>query len=134
MTETKPEREGYHKPLVIPPDRLRPLPENMWGTSCDKCDKRQANWEYWSPKLPPTERRGYLVCSLCWLYRSDWGREHSADIAQYIALVEQSARVTFQRTANNQLLMCNDADRILGAIVLTSRMFVYRGRLMKGSE
>lgn len=123
-----------HSPLVINPEYLRPLPESLWNVACDKCDKRQARWEFF-PSDEPENDKGFMICALCWLYESEWGQNRREDIDEMIREVEKRAGQIFQRAKGNRLWSCKDADRILSSIALTSRMFVYRSALKReGSD
>lgn len=125
-----------HKPLILDPKALRPLPQPLWGMSCAWCDKTQARWEVSQPDLL---REAEPVCSLCWLYDSEWGQQHRPDIDQMIRDIEVECGFRFERstvrTAADQaerLYRYQDGDRVLAAIAVTSRVFAYRG-LMTGS-
>ena len=122
----------HHKPLLIDSRFLRPLPQSMWDTACVKCDKRQAKWAFTpdDEDLPPSE--DYPMCSLCWLYESDWGKERRSDIDAMILDVQKVKGKIFQRAKGNKLWSCKDADSILGAIVMTSRMFEIQARVRRG--
>lgn len=124
----KPPATGHTKPLIVDSRFLRPLPQAMWDTACSKCDKRQAKWEFIPSDNPPPSG-GYPMCSLCWLYESEWGKARRQDIDAMIRDVEKSKGQIFQRAKGNKLWACKDADPILGAIVMTSRMFEIQGRL-----
>lgn len=124
-----------HKPLILDPKTLRPLPQSLWGLSCAWCDKTQARWELSQPDIL---RKAEPICSLCWLYDSDWGRQHRHDIDLMIQDIEIECGSRFARleagTTPDQaarLCRCQDGDRVLAAIAVTSRVFAYRG-LMRG--
>lgn len=117
-----------HKPLIIHPKFIRPLPQSMWDVNCAKCDKRQSRWQFFPSDAPEGVKGGVLVCSLCWLYESDWGKNRREDLDQMIRDVETTAEEIFHKTKDGRLWSVRDADRILGAIALTSRMFIMRGR------
>lgn len=112
-------------PLEVDPACLHPLPQAMWDISCHICDKRQARWEYHSE--PHAQKKGEPVCAVCWLYDSIWGEGKKSDIDVFIRAVETEASTRFERV-DGRLSMCRDADRILGAIVLTSKMFAIQRR------
>jgi len=115
-------------PIEVDPRLTRPLPQALWDYSCHLCDKKQARWEVFSPDKPFPQKKGTPVCAICWLYESDWGKKRAADIEVFIRAVEDEASVRFLRQ-NGRLSMCRDADRIFGAIVMTSKMFeVHRHR------
>jgi len=109
-------------PLLIDSNQLRPLPKALWGHVCTKCDKQQSRWEFF-PKHMDASTRGVPICSVCWLYDSEWAKDKHAAIASMVNEVEAEMASTFQRAQGGRLAFCADADRILGAIAMTSRMF-----------
>jgi hypothetical protein len=125
-----------HRPIFIDPSVIRPLPQSLWGIYCDWCDKRQSKWELFLPEAPSNARKGVAICSVCWLYESEWGKKLSEDIALFIAAVEKEISRPFQRREDGALAECRDADRVLGAIAVTSRIFAYKsamGRIRDGA-
>lgn len=111
------------KAVFLDPELLRPLPPSLWGHACSECDKRQSVWE-----LPSEARKGAPVCSLCWLYETEWGKERREDIDGMIRAVEARTEA-FRKTDDGRLWSCRDADRILGAIAVTSRIVSQRAML-----
>jgi len=109
-------------PLVISPEILRPLPQVLWDVSCSICDKRQARWEHCKSGV----RKGIPVCSLCWLYESEWGSSRRSGVYGIVCDVEEMSGGVFEKFENGRLMRCSDADRILSSIVVTSRILVYR--------
>lgn len=102
--------------------RLRPLPHAMRGNACAWCDRRQSVWELVSRKGPET------VCSLCLLYHEEvWTKE----IEQIITQVEVARGCMFDRDARARLTRCEDADRVMGVVVLTDRVTGVRERSSK---
>ena len=69
-----------------------------------------------------------MICALCWLYESVWGKKRREDLDEMIKDVEVAIDENFQRGDDDRLWACKDADRILGSIALTSRMFIMRGK------
>jgi hypothetical protein len=122
-----------HKPLILDPKVMRPLPGALWDISCDMCDKRQARWELATPELLSV-RKGTPVCSLCWLYESEWGKPRRDDIDHMIADVETEVGREFKRTEDGRLWSCADANRILSSIALTSRLFNVRGMVREAED
>jgi len=116
-----------HKPLILDPRVLRPLPQALWGHACSKCDKTQAVWELFADG--PTRRKGEPICSLCWLYESEWGKERRDDVDKMIRAVEVQAEEIFRKELDGRLWSCADADRIMGAISVTSRIATQRAML-----
>lgn len=104
---------------------LRPLPKAMQGVACEACDKRQAVWEH---TKTIRDRKGECVCSLCWLYSSGWTEGTADELDVLIQRVEDKMSVQFRRDEDGHLAVCADADRILGAIVMSSRLFLLRGK------
>lgn len=119
--------------LIVSPERLRPLPKSMWDSNCAKCDKRQSRWQFIPVDQDP-RKGGLLMCSLCWLYESAWGERRRADIDEMVREVEVQSGEIFHRGKNGRLWSCRDADRILGAIAMTSRMFLMRGKVQGGEN
>lgn len=68
------------------------------------------------------------MCSLCWLYETEWGKERREDIDGMIRAVEARTEA-FRKTDDGRLWSCRDADRILGAIAVTSRIVSQRAML-----
>ena len=77
-----------HKPLIINPRFIRPLPKAMWDVNCASCDKRQSRWQLFPSDAPEGVKGGILICSLCWLYDSQWGKTRREDLDQMIRDVE----------------------------------------------
>jgi len=121
------------KPLIVDPKELRPLTPAMWGMSCFMCDRRQSRWEYVSPEQPARSKHGEPVCSLCWIYDSEWALTRSVDIESMICAVEIEAGEVFKRAEERRLWSCTDADRILMSIVVTSRIWTFQN-MMAGLE
>lgn len=130
MGQPKPE---LVKPLYVSGRFLRPLPQSMWDSACEKCDKRQAKWAF-TPADAPPGAGDYPLCSLCWLYESEWGKQRRDQIDAMIRDVEKTHDKIFQRAKGKKLWSCKDADSILGAIVMTSKMFEIQARVHRGSH
>lgn len=133
-----------HKPLLIDPRVLRPLPQSMWNMACTICDRRLSRWEVFDFRddaIAPKARHGRPVCSLCWLYKSEWGKANRADIDLMIRDVELDCGFSFERSLvgeivkegerqpDGRLQNCKDADRVLAAIAVTSRVFTFHDRI-----
>lgn len=104
-------------PLIIDPRFLRPLPQSAWNATCSRCGEPRSRWE-----LGMIGREVKPVCSLCFLYHSQWGEKR---LDQIHALVEEMERETgerfFRAADGRSLLQCKDADHALGAIAWVSR-------------
>jgi len=115
--------------VFLDPKVLRPLPQSLWNISCEECDKRQSVWEHFPPELPSGVRKGTPVCSLCWLYESAWGKENREAVDCMIRAVEVQKEEIFRKAGDGCLWSCRDADRILGAIGVTSRIAEHHARM-----
>lgn len=70
-----------------------------------------------------------MVCSWCFLYESFWGRPVRRHLDALISEIEVGMGKMFERSADARLIRCEDADRVLGAVVLSSRLFRVRDRM-----
>lgn len=110
-----------HKPIYLDPNNIRPLPKSMQGVACSVCNKTQAVWERTRVR---TDQQGDPTCSLCWLYESKWGKDNGDQIGKLVSAVEDKLGRLFKKRDNAQLARCRDADRIMSAIVTTTRLFM----------
>lgn len=118
------------KPLVVDPRFLRPLPKALFRSCCAKCDRRQAMWE-----MGPERGERIIVCSLCFLYESNWGKDRRAQVHELADAVEAESGEKFMRGADGRtLLSSRDGDRILGALALTSRMFSVQEKMQSVTQ
>lgn len=118
------------KPLRIDTNRLRLLNKSMWGCACSVCDKLQSKWEMEVTtenaskpgQVEPTE--AIQICSMCFLYESKWGQNRAVDLREYLREVlasDPDRKIIL--SPEEKLTNIDDADFILGCIVLTSRKF-----------
>jgi hypothetical protein len=96
----------------------------MRGNACAWCDRRQSVWEYLAPREAPA-----TVCSFCLLYAKDAAPKEEVDAL--ITQIETSRNAMFDRDAYARLMHCADADRVMGVLVLTSRVMGVRERSAK---
>lgn len=116
------------KPLILDTRYLRPLPKEMFDSACEHCDKRQSKWEMG----PPDSDERHILCSLCFLYESNWGKARVDQIHEIVDDVEKEMGTKFFRGADGKtLIACKDGDRILGALALTSRAFQLEDRMRR---
>jgi ribosomal protein L37AE/L43A len=110
------------KPLRVDTKLLQILAKDLWNTGCEHCKKPRAKWEM----------QGIPICSLCFLYESQWGRVRAAELGSYLGEVmaqaeEKITAATPRRRMvlgpSGQLTSSDDADFILGILVVTSRRF-----------
>ncbi len=148
-----PAPESFNQPiLLLDPDRLKPLPKDLWDMPCSSCQRVEAKWAF-MPSVPPpgaenaaTEPEPYTLCSLCFLYLSEWGKRRRGEIDKMVAAVEKELtdreldeaarkgtlppekfaeiKVEFPKDEDGKMMSNRDANRILGAIAVSSRMFV----------
>lgn len=117
--------------VFLDPKLLRPLPKALWGHSCARCDKMQAVWELFETERDHARRRGSPYCSLCWLYESDWGKEHREGIDAIVRRAEVTEDRIFRKADDGRLWSCKDADAILGFIAFTSRVAAHHSVLQR---
>ena len=103
-------------PLVIDTRLFRPLPQALFRSICSNCDRAQAMWEMG----PGGSSECVFVCSLCFLYESQWGQRRADQIPVLIADIEAEKGEGFLRAPDGRLLFCKDADGVVGAIALAS--------------
>ncbi len=109
------------KPLILNTNHLRPLDKKEWDGPCSCCGKKQARWMF----LPANQEGAVSICGLCWLYESVWGQNRREEIFKYVRAVEEEIGAVFLKS-KGQLIRFQDADRLLGALALESRMFQLR--------
>jgi hypothetical protein len=87
------------------------------------CERSQACWQTeWDTA---DDDKAYL-CSLCIMYETDWGRNLRAGI-EAVVIQFQTNRTDrgiapFETDASNRLVVCKNADDVLGTIVLSGRV------------
>ena len=108
-------QSGSFRGVEFPSMLLSPLPKGVKGVNCIECDRSRAVWDLQAiPGLAP-------VCSLCVLYKVPWENKSEEDITWLIGLVEASAGV-FDKDELGRLIRCEDADRIVSSLVMTSKV------------
>ena len=112
------------KTIYIDPGTIRPLPKAMQGIGCAVCNRVQSVWERTHVR---TQQSGDPVCSLCWMYETGWGKDNKEALSEFVSEVEDSLSALFKKTEDAKLERCEDADRIMSALVLTTRMFKLKG-------
>lgn len=117
-------------PILVDTSRIAPVPDSkLMGSDCSHCGKARAQWLFY-PSDGPQEKGALFICSICWLYDSEWSKNRRADLDAMIIEVETSLGRPFLRD-KGQLVDCKDADRIMGAITYLSKMVEMRDRAMK---
>ena len=112
--------------VLFPALLVSPLPSKLpGGTSCAECDKPQALW--FLQALPGMA----LICSWCVLYTVPWEGKDAEDIRWFIAVVEATQDRVFEKDIEGRLLCCSDADRLVTSLVLTSKVLVTAGKVIR---
>ena len=126
------------KELLLDTRFIGPLPQSMWGVTCSHCDKPQARWEMKLPDEKEGQSGSVIICSLCFLYESNWAEDRREALDAYIKevealkLEEQKAAAPaneapyllpfrFATLDNGRIAYAHDGDRLLAAIALANR-------------
>jgi hypothetical protein len=115
------------KPIKIDAASLKLLEPSRRGSKCKDCAEDQALWESGIDY-------GITVCSLCVLYRTQWGRIWREEFVQLISEVEAKRSIVFQKTPEGRLSLCRDADSIVGGVVTANTFIAYKHALNKVQE
>lgn len=113
--------------VLLDSERLKPMPQDLFGTECAKCEKPQAMWAF-LPVESSTEDDPLPVCSSCFIYESGWGINRGSEIAAMVKDVEEAMGVVFTKDPEGKMLDPKDCDRILAAIAYISRMHYLRNQ------
>jgi hypothetical protein len=62
------------------------------------------------------------------MYEYPWGISRKAKLSEFVEEVEKKRGIPFEYDDSGRLVLVEDADRIIGAIVMTSRVFQLRRR------
>lgn len=110
-------------PVLVDPDRLKPLPKDLFGMPCAKCGKDDSRWAFMPDDLP-RDAEPLPQCSKCFLYESGWGANRAKPIADMVGAVEKSIGEVFAKNELGQLTERRDCDRIMAAVAYISRKYV----------
>jgi len=105
------------KPVFIDGFTLKPLPMQFQGAACAKCGKLQGRWVITVPSQEPL-----TVCSLCIMYEYPWGKRNKVDLEELVKHIEKELGKELPKNESGELRSCGDADRIVAAIAITSRV------------
>ena len=103
------------KPVILTTN-LVPLPQPL---DCDLCQE-PARWR---------KDSGH-ICSKCFIY-SDGGPAEFDHWEVYVAAVESDKRTSYPRDPEGLLAGGEALDALLGAVVMTSRMFAQQDRILR---
>lgn len=111
------------KPIRIDTSRFQMLDKERWDCACAFCAQPTSKWEMRGPDQSGQETWA-PVCSLCFLYKSNWGKTRSGDLSAYLAeVIAKETKRKMVLSPEGALTSIGDADFILGVLVLTSRRF-----------
>ena len=121
------DEQKMKSPLLIDARRIRPiLQQKEWDVDCSHCGEAQARFQF-----RPIEQDGWLfMCSLCWLYESEWGKNHAEEVADLVEDTEREIGTPFKRLESGRLEDPRDSDRILSSVVALSRVLEIRAMMM----
>jgi hypothetical protein len=89
------------------------------GSVCDSCNKGQASW---IAEIPREDEDRIYICSLCVLYKTDWGGKAHERVEVTKGAIERSRGSAFELDAHKRLAHARDADDVLGAIAMALRI------------
>lgn len=102
---------------------MRPLPESLRGMDCSCCKKPRALWALYSEdELEPW-------CGQCFLYESEWAAECKWKLRAFLSAVAERRGAPF--VLENDRLSPADADGVLGSLLMSTRVFNLRGKLIR---
>ena len=101
------------------PKMLKPAATIMRGSVCDSCNKGQASW---IAEIPRGDEDRIFVCSLCVLYKTEWGKKAHERVEVTKGSIEHSRGVEFALDADRRMASAKDGDDVLGSITLALRI------------
>jgi hypothetical protein len=111
--------------VMLDPERLKPLPRDLFDLPCGKCEKPESRWAFLAVEAGPDDDP-IAICSKCFLYESGWGANREEEIRAMVKDVETAMGVEFAKDERGFMSNPRDCDRILGAVAYISRMYVIR--------
>jgi len=108
------------------PKMLKPVAEILRGSICDSCNRGQASW---IAEIPRGDEDRIYVCSLCVLYKTDWGKKAHARVEVTVGAIQRARGKDFVMGPDKRLANPRDADDVLGSITLAMRMEAAQGAL-----
>jgi len=116
--EQAPSIPSAFKPLEVAASDIQVLPQAMWNASCSSCSKLLSKW---NARMSRREFELAIVCSACFLYKSDWGKANQVELKKFVREVEKEMGRRLQVDGQDRLVG-TDADRIIYGIVQESRI------------
>jgi len=100
------------RPVIVDAEWIRPLTSSDETLHCAKCLQPGARW------LVGRHPNTSVWCAHCFLYDTDWGKKEAQSISELVEEVGQQGHLA---TRDGKVAR-DDADRILSAIVMVSKM------------
>ena len=99
---------------------------------CCKCGIPRAGFRYKESKRGSTWE---VICSLCFLYESDWSWRRRNGIPTYIDAAERDSGERWLRDSRGRIFSRTDADHVLTTIFFRSKLMfdLSRGLVSKGA-
>jgi len=102
--------------VPIDPNTIQPLPSSKGkGIQCINCHIDNAVWQL---KVGDKATDVIPACSKCVLFTSDWGITYKEHIQDFIKNLEEYMGLTFKKNILGVLQEDDDANRVLGGIVM----------------
>lgn len=118
---------ALERPLLVDTDRIQPMTDkDLYDSECAHCRQTRARWLFYTTD---GDDKALLMCSICWLYDSNWAKDRREDLDALIEDTETEMEELFARDDSGKMTRGSDGDRIMGAIVYLSRMMQMRGAL-----
>lgn len=109
--------------LLLDPARIRALPEELREYNCSSCDRRAAGWAF-RPTNKGEDPDPIPICSLCWLYLSNWARARVKEIPGFIERYEQTTGAQFHKDGDGRLVDHREGDAVLLQLLRASAVFL----------
>jgi len=109
--------------LLLDPDRMRALPDELREYNCSSCDRRSAGWAF-LPSNKGTDPDPIPICSLCWLYLSNWARARVKEVPEFIDRFEQTTGTQFNKDGDGRLVDHREGDAVLLQLLRASAVFL----------
>jgi hypothetical protein len=116
--------------LLIDPDRMRALPEELRDYNCSTCNRRNAGWAFLPSNKGP-DPDPIPICSLCWLYLSNWARPRVREVPAFIARFEQTTGKKFTKDAGGALTDHRQGDEVVAQLLRASVVYLRWQRLQE---
>lgn len=107
------------KPLLIDTNLLLPyVDKSLHNTFCSSCDKPQAKWDMIDPNL--VDKQGNMrptafpVCSICFLYESNWGVDRKDQVREVVDEFERIRRADQDKKYKEEL----EARKKSGSVIV----------------